>query len=146
MNLDFLENFPQLYSWLQANGTLLRYASLVSLLTFFGTILLMPILILMLPDDYFSNPGHRMRRFIRKRPLLGIMVLIIKNLTGAIFIMVGIILLFMPGQGILTILIGLIMVNFPGKYRLERRLIKKPGVLESINRIRQKFRRAAFQI
>jgi hypothetical protein len=41
-----------------------------------------------------------------------------------------------PGQGVLTMLIGLILVDFPGKRRLEQRLVARPRVLETMNRIR----------
>jgi hypothetical protein len=52
----------------------------------------------------------------------------------------------MPGQGLLTILIGLILVNFPGKYKIERRLVRRPGVLQSINKIRTRFQRPPIEI
>ncbi|MCK9559314.1 MAG: hypothetical protein M0R44_02575 [Candidatus Marinimicrobia bacterium] len=142
MNLNFPERFPLLYDWLQTHGSWLKYASLISLITFVGTILLMPVLILLIPPDYFSNPGRRMRHFIKKRPLIGIIVLTTKNLIGIVFLLVGLVLLFIPGQGLLTILIGLIMVNFPGKYKIERRLVQKPGIIQAINSIRTKFKRS----
>lgn len=141
MNLNFLERFPLLYDWLQTHGSWLKYASLISLITFVGTILLMPVLILMIPPDYFSNPGRRMRYLIKKRPVIGLFILTLKNLIGIIFLMVGFILLFIPGQGLLTILIGLVLMDFPGKYKVERRLLQRPGVLATINRIRYRFQR-----
>lgn len=142
MNLNFPERFPLLYDWLQTHGSWLKYASLISLITFVGTILLMPVLILLIPPDYFSNPGRRMRYLIKKRPVIGLFILTLKNLIGIIFLMIGFILLFIPGQGLLTILIGLIMVNFPGKYKIERRLVQKPGIIQAINSIRTKFKRS----
>ncbi|HQH55629.1 MAG TPA: hypothetical protein PLW05_03650 [Candidatus Marinimicrobia bacterium] len=141
MALNFLERFPLLYDWLKAHTTLLKYAGLISLITFFGTILLMGVLILMIPTDYFSNPKRRKSFLITKRPLLGVILLIVKNLIGLIFLIVGFLLLFIPGQGILTILVGIILMNFPGKYRLERKLVQRPGVLQGINKIRKKFNR-----
>jgi len=141
MDLNFLERFPLLYDWLKAHTTLSKYAGLISLITFFGTILLMGVLILMIPTDYFSNPKRRKSFLITKRPLLGVILLIVKNLIGLIFLIVGFLLLFIPGQGILTILIGIILMNFPGKYRLERKLVQRPGVLQGINKIRKKFNR-----
>ncbi len=146
MNLNFLERFPLLYDWLQTHGSWLRYASLISLITFAGTILAIPLLILAIPDDYFSNPGRHIRHFIIKHPLIGIIVLTVKNIIGIVFLLVGFVLLFIPGQGLLTILIGLIMVDFPGKYKIERRLVEKPGVLQGINRIRTKFQRSPIEI
>jgi len=38
-----------------------------------------------------------------------------KNIIGVIFITSGIIMLFIPGQGIITIIIGIILADFPGK-------------------------------
>ena len=40
-----------------------------------------------------------------------------------------------PGPGILTLLIGIMLLDFPGKRRLERRLISRSKVLETINRL-----------
>jgi hypothetical protein len=47
-------------------------------------------------------------------------------------------MLFIPGQGLLTMLIGLMLIWFPGKYRLEKRIIHRPGVLKGINWLRKK--------
>jgi len=141
MPLNFLERFPQLYDWLKEHTSLLKYAGLISLITFFGTILLMGILILIIPTDYFSNPKRRKSYLITRRPLLGIVLLTVKNLIGLIFLIVGFLLLFMPGQGVLTILIGVVLMNFPGKYRIERKLVQRPGILQGINKIRGKFHR-----
>jgi hypothetical protein len=44
-----------------------------------------------------------------------------------------------PGQGILTILLGLIMMDIPGKRPFETGLVKRPKVLQSINRLRERF-------
>jgi len=55
--------------------------------------------------------------------------------------MAGIVMLVLPGQGILTIVIGLMLSNFPGKYRLERWLVMRPRVLRTINWLRQRSKR-----
>jgi|TARA_B110000483_G_C18031019_1_gene478733 hypothetical protein len=47
--------------------------------------------------------------------------------------LVGLLLLFLPGQGLLTILIGLMLMNYPGKSRLEQKIVRMPGVLASLN-------------
>jgi hypothetical protein len=51
-----------------------------------------------------------------------------------------------PGQGILTILVGLLLMNFPGKYRVERWLVTRPGVLRSLNRLRKRRGEPPFQV
>jgi UPF0716 family protein affecting phage T7 exclusion len=63
---------------------------------------------------------------------------IFKNLLGAVFIVTGFIMLFIPGQGVLTILIGLTLVNFPKKRALERRIIRQEKMHQAVNWIRAK--------
>jgi len=46
-------------------------------------------------------------------------------------------MLVLPGQGLLTILLGVTLVNFPGKYALERRIVSRPSVANTLNRIRE---------
>ncbi len=59
-----------------------------------------------------------------------------KNLLGGVLVVLGLVMLLTPGQGLLTLLIGLMLMNFPGKYRLERWLVTRPGVLRALNWLR----------
>jgi UPF0716 family protein affecting phage T7 exclusion len=65
------------------------------------------------------------------------MLVIAKNLLGYIFVVAGILMLMLPGQGFLTILIGITLIDFPGKYALERWIVSHGSVLRSINWIRR---------
>jgi hypothetical protein len=104
--------------------------------TFVGSLAMVTIVIVLLPATYFSwAPGWWGDRY----PLIRWTVLVLKNLLGAAIVAVGIAMLFLPGQGILTILIGLLLLNFPGKRRLLLLLLRRPGVLDSINRLRARF-------
>ena len=73
-----------------------------------------------------------------RHPVLHILILAIKNLVGALLIFSGILMLVLPGQGLLTIIIGLILKEFPGKYSIERWLVNRHSVLLAINWIRVK--------
>jgi hypothetical protein len=44
-----------------------------------------------------------------------------------------------PGPGVLFILLGLGFIDFPGKRSLERRLLRQPHVLSSVNKMRGRF-------
>jgi hypothetical protein len=55
-----------------------------------------------------------------------------------ILIATGILLLVLPGQGILTLLVGLVLLDFPGKYQAERWIVERKYILQSINWIRVK--------
>ncbi|HET8701667.1 MAG TPA: PGPGW domain-containing protein [Nitrococcus sp.] len=102
------------------------------------SVIAVPWVAIVVPADYFTHT-HRWRLHRRgggsPRMWLWLMV---KNLIGAILVILGLIMLVAPGQGILTILIGLGIADFPGKYHLERRLVSLPGVLRSLNWIRQR--------
>lgn len=63
---------------------------------------------------------------------------IIKNVTGLCLVTTGIILLFLPGQGLLTLLIGISLMDFPGKKRFVRSVMGKKSVLGMANRIRNR--------
>jgi len=123
--------------FIHTNRSILIWLTSMSALTFIGTILLIPVLLIRMSPDYFVKTG-RTPIFKRKHPLLRICILFFKNLTGLIFLVAGFIMLFIPGQGLLTIFIGITLINFPGKRKLERRLILHPKILPFINSIRQR--------
>jgi hypothetical protein len=61
-----------------------------------------------------------------------------KNLLGAVLIVAGLLMLVVPGQGLLTIAVGLALTDFPGKFRLERWIVKRPSVWRTINWLRRR--------
>jgi hypothetical protein len=62
----------------------------------------------------------------------------LKNLLGLLFLLSGLVMLFIPGQGILTILLGLSLLDFPGKPEIQLRLLRMPKVQKLIQWIRKK--------
>lgn len=119
---------PQLLIWLAAS----------SLLMFVGTLVAIPVILVRLPADYFDVriPRPWMENH---HPVLRVAGHLVKNVVGLIFLLAGLAMLVLPGQGILTILIGLSLVEFPGKRRLEAKLVGQPTVLSTINKMRAKF-------
>jgi hypothetical protein len=63
--------------------------------------------------------------------------MIAKNVLGYIFVVAGIFMLVLPGQGVLTILVGIMFLNFRRKYELERWIVSRRPVLRSINWVRR---------
>lgn len=90
------------------------------------------------PSDYFTHPKRRKYPWEKYPPLIKWSVILLKNMLGAIFVITGIVMLFIPGQGILTIVAGLVLVNFPRKYRIQKWVIRQPVVFKAINVIRRK--------
>ncbi len=58
------------------------------------------------------------------------------TLIGVSLVALGIVLLFLPGPGVLLILIGLASCKLPGHARLLRWLLRRPGVLREVNALR----------
>ena len=71
---------------------------------------------------------------------------LIKNSLGLLFLLMGFIMLFIPGQGLLTILAGLWLMDLPGKRALEIRMIRTPAIHRGIDYIRKKAGRSPLLI
>ncbi|NOY52739.1 MAG: hypothetical protein GXP58_03875 [Deltaproteobacteria bacterium] len=122
---------------MKLHEVVLLWMGFVSILTFAGTLFTIPLLLVRIPEDYFTRTAGPHNRRQYRHPAIRIFVLVIKNLLGILFIAGGIAMLFLPGQGILTILIGIILTNFPGKPALERWLIRHSAVYHPVNRLRR---------
>jgi hypothetical protein len=122
--------------WIQAHEALLFSLAGISTLVFVGTLLAVPWLVARIPHDYFAPRKRHRVPWADKHPALRALLLTGKNLIGLVFVVVGLALLLLPGQGLVTILIGIVLLDLPGKYRLERWVVGRPAVLRSINWLR----------
>lgn len=109
----------------------------ISALMAIATLICLPWVITRLPQDYFLPSRRITLRESAPKPALSAFLTLIKNGVGLLLVVLGLIMLVTPGQGILTILAGLMLMNFPGKYRLERWLVLRPGVLIALNWLRR---------
>jgi len=114
-----------------------------SVIAFVGTLIAIPAILIRLPPDYFKNHHHK-PWFANHHPVIRILGLVIKNIAGIIFLLAGIAMLVLPGQGLLTMLLGFLFIDFPGKHRLEQKLIQHPQVLKAINALREKANKPPF--
>jgi len=51
-----------------------------------------------------------------------------------------------PGQGLLTVLLGIMLLDFPGRHRLEQKLLSKPSIVNTINKLRERFGKQPLQL
>jgi hypothetical protein len=114
------------------------WITVVSGIVFFGSLILVPWLVVRVPADYFANPRRPRIPFADDHPLLRWIGLVVKNLAGVSLVLAGIAMIFLPGQGLLTIAIGVLLMDFPGKHNLEGKIIRLRPVLSSINWLRNK--------
>ena len=110
---------------------LVLWGTLLSLVTLAGALVAVPVVVSRLPADYFSSPR---RHPVREQAGLWLLLVDgVRNLVGAMLIVIGVLLLFTPGQGLVTVLAGLMIMNFPGKYRLERAIVARESVFRALN-------------
>jgi hypothetical protein len=126
-------------------ATMLWLTTGLSLLGVVATVIGIPWVITRLPHDYFSRKARAVWRSSADEPALALVLGVLKNILGGVLLVLGIVMLVTPGQGLLTILIGLLLMNFPGKYVLERWLVLRPGVLKALNWLRRRHGQRPFE-
>lgn len=113
---------------------------LIFIITFVVSLAIVTFILVKLPSTYFQLshareflPGHS--AWVRWTGLIG------KNVVGVLLVLLGILMSIpgVPGQGVLTILLGIMLIDFPGKRDLECKILGRPKVLATVNRLRHKY-------
>tara|TARA_B100000401_G_scaffold316218_1_gene218451 strand:- start:170 stop:550 length:381 start_codon:yes stop_codon:yes gene_type:complete len=97
------------------------WLGIVSSVIFLVSLLSIGRLVSLIPSDYFIN--RKESKFKLNYPVAWIVSVVIKNIFGYILIFGGILMLILPGQGLITIFVGLLLSNYPGKYSIEKKLL-----------------------
>lgn len=129
--------WDMLLTWFENHETLIGWMGLLSLIMFLGTLITIPLIVIALPRDFLVREDKKIgRQFLN---VWYVPYWIIKNLFGAVLVVAGVVMLVLPGQGLLTILIGLALITFPGKRFLIHRILCSRRVISVINSLRVKF-------
>ena len=120
--IDLIQSVP-------ANESLLLVLGIISVLFFIITLTVIPWLILQIPEDYFTEEKRHPLLNEMHHPVVKIILLILKNLAGAFFL-----------------LLGIVLIDFPGKYKLQRWFVQHKSILHSVNWLRKKGNRPPIQI
>ena len=131
--LAFSETVRQ---WLDQNGTLVLWISVVSLVLCLGGMALLPVIAARLPHDYLLRLSEG--RVANESPRHWAVTLV-RNLGGGLLLLAGVLLVPLPGPGVMVILVGLGLMDFPAKRRLMLHLVRRPSVLDPLNRLRRMF-------
>jgi len=107
-------------------------------------VIVIPWILVEMPADAFTNVKRY--SWLEKKPAsVRIPFRILKNLLAFGLILLGAVMFVTPGPGMFPILLGLLLADFPGKLKLQRWILSKPHVMNSMNWLRRKFRRPPLQ-
>ena len=139
---DLLSDFVLALTWRSV-----LIGVLIFLATFAINLAIVSFILVKIPADYFSN-RHKTKFWSGPNPALHAAKFIGKNILGILLVALGIVLSIpgVPGQGLLTILLGIMLLDFPGKDRLEQKLLSRPGIVNTINRLRERFGKQPLEV
>ena len=126
--MEIIDKYPLFF------GLLSGISFVLLILTF----LAIPFILVRLPEDYLVYRKRKALCRKSRHPAITLLLFSGKNLFGVCLIVLGLVMLITPGQGLLSILAGLAVSNVPGKYRLERWLITRRPVWHAVQYIRRR--------
>lgn len=99
-----------------------------SVAMFVGSLVAIPWLLRRMPADHFVRPPA-------PTPLWKTVA---RNTIGAMLVAMGVLMLVLPGQGIIAILLGLSIMDLEVKHRIVRRLLCQEKIQHAVQKIRAK--------
>ena len=132
---DFISEFFFALTWRKV-----LIGAAIFLGSFFANLGIVSFILVKLPADHFSK-SRKTKFWSGKRPWLHAVKVIGKNIAGILLVALGVVLSLpgVPGQGLLTVLLGIMLLDFPGRDRLEQKLLSRPSIVNSINKLRGRF-------
>jgi hypothetical protein len=91
--------------------------------------ILVPLAWLRIPPDYFTREEPRRPAWVRALRLV----------FGALLLVIGVLLIVLPGQGFLTVALGLVVIDFPRKRAWLERAMVRTRLLGLVNSLRKRF-------
>ena len=133
--MNFINSFTQ---WSSSHSGILLGLGVSSIFIFVLSILGIGWFVAHIPEDYFLSSKRKPTKWQEQKPILRLVVIFGKNIIGLFLIIGGLLMLVLPGQGLLTIVTGLLLINYPGKYKLEQKLVAMPSIFRALNWVRIK--------
>jgi hypothetical protein len=131
------------FHWIDAHKAWFGWLAVISAATIAASALLIPWFVARLPTDYFSR-DESPTPWANAHPVSRVLLLLLKNVVGLVLVALGVLMLVLPGQGILTILAGIALIDFPGRHRLVRWIVARETVMSALNWVRRRAKQPEF--
>lgn len=100
-------------------------------------LLMIPVMAVLLPRDYFVRPIRPVPA-TSQHPVWRWTLYAGRNAVAGVLVPLGVVLMPLPGNGLLIMLAGLMIADFKWKHRWLRRLIRRPAMHQPINALRRR--------
>lgn len=116
------------------------FGALLFVVTFAISLGIVSFIMVKIPVNYFQT-DYSPEFFSGQHPAIRLLGIVGKNILGVLLVALGIVMSVpgVPGQGLLTILLGVMLLDFPGRRNLELKLVSRPAVFKTINKLRHRF-------
>lgn len=116
------------------------FGALLFVVTFVISLAIVSVIMVKIPANYFRT-DYSPEFLSGRHPAIRLLGIVGKNILGVLLVALGIVMSVpgVPGQGLLTILLGVMLLDFPGRRSLELRLVSRPAVFKTINKLRHRF-------
>jgi UPF0716 family protein affecting phage T7 exclusion len=104
----------------------LGFGALASFAVFLAGLVVVRVLVVKLPSDHFVKPDPERPKGLR----------VARQLGGGVLIVLGLLMLVLPGPGILTIALGVALFDSPKKKELLRKVLSQESVRKSMHDLR----------
>jgi Putative transmembrane protein (PGPGW) len=121
-------------AFLTDHGNIVTWVGIISTICFVASLAIIPLIICRLEADHFL----RVHTHNNRHPLAFVHLHLLRYLLAVILLMAGMLMLFLPGQGLLTIILGLSLLDFPGKQKAVTKLLQIDSIQKTLNWIRMK--------
>jgi len=133
-----MELMEAIFEWMREHQAIPWSLAAASAAVFFVSLLAMPAVVNRIRADYFTFNRRPRARWSDQHLIVRALLLCAKNVLGWAFMLAGIAMLVLPGQGLLTMFMGFLLIDCPGKYRLEKWLVRRRYILQPINWLRRR--------
>lgn len=121
-----------LTDWLSQHTLLLGLLAIASTVLLLASIVATPWVVSRFPRDYLLQHDNRRPR----HPVIRLSIDAVRTLLGVSLIVLGLLMLVIPGPGLITLLMGISIARFPGKRRLLRHVASRESVFKTLNWMR----------
>jgi hypothetical protein len=132
------------FDWFKIHDEIFAWLIVTSMLMLVISVAAVGWVIVRVPADYFAREHPAEGPWAHRHPLIRAALIIGKNVLGLVLVAAGLLMLVLPGQGVLTILAGLFLLDFPGRHKLVMWLVRRQAILNSLNWVRERAGREPF--